>query len=88
MTRDGLRSRVDSESEFLDLITNWIERHRLQGGDFSMKAMASAGDAGRNAIRSGYSKVEAFEASRTAYFITLYRDDQRGPEDRGAQFAG
>lgn len=59
------------ESELLDALTEWIHRHHRDGGDFSMAAISAAGEAGRNALSSGYSLGEAFEAGRTAYFQML-----------------
>jgi hypothetical protein len=61
----------DEESELLEILTEWIQLHHRHGGDFSMDAIASAGDAGRKALRTGYSLQEAFEAARDAYFESL-----------------
>ena len=61
------------ESELLDLLTDWIQQHYRDGGYFSAAAIASAGEAGRDALTSGYSLHQAFEAGRTAYFMLLER---------------
>lgn len=66
------------ESQLLDMLTEWIHRHHRDGGDFSAQAIASAGDVGRDALRSGYSIQEAFEAGRSAYFASLGHVEKRG----------
>lgn len=68
---DEQRPRPGAEFEFLELLTDWIQRHHREGGDFSVEAIAAAGNAGRKALRSGYSREEAFDAARTAYFLSL-----------------
>jgi hypothetical protein len=61
------------EAELLELLTEWIQDHHRSGGEFSAAAIAAAGEAGRETIRSGYSLNEAFQAGRTAYFTMLER---------------
>lgn len=68
---DASAPMVAGESHLLDVITGWIRRHHRDGGDFSVDAIAAAGEAGRNALRSGYSLQEAFDLARSAYFFSL-----------------
>lgn len=68
---NGRASQAGSESDLLELFAEWVQGHHRDGGDFSIDAIVSAGDAGRNALRSGYSLQEAFEQARNAYFVSL-----------------
>ncbi len=68
---NGRIAEVGRESDLLELFAEWLQRHHRDGGDFSVDAIAAAGDAGRNALLCGYPLQEAFEAARSAFFATL-----------------
>lgn len=65
------RAGLGKDSQVLDLLTEWIERYHRSGGELSMGAIDAAGEAARDALRSGYSLEEAFQAGRHMYFLTL-----------------
>lgn len=74
-----------AESQLIDDLTDWIQRHHRQGGDFSLGAISAAGETSRNALRSGYSLNEAFEAGRSAYFSALLLGRESEIEARGGE---
>lgn len=74
----GASPHSSGDAELFDLLTEWIQQHRRNGGDFSIDAIAAAREAGRTALRSGYSTAQAFEAARTAYFASPGTDHESG----------